>query len=251
MNWGKSCEKASGRWTVQTFFKERELSGDIIAKVSDIFWLRKVIRLDDAEDNITQQSKETLGDEDEGGFLKLTRTREWIAGNNSAPVNKKMIAKQLQNDSEKRKIMNLLSYEALKREMMLLTVGIGIVCSGYCLVTLSVQAAVSYAAGVLFSCLYLQLLYKQVDNLSRETVPQIFRQKKSKEVSGPLVMRPNHGDEYTVLELNPMEWTFDNCPKILVPVADGTEEMEDETPVDEEAMVEIQRERWRDHGLAQ
>ncbi|CAL5393521.1 unnamed protein product [Camellia sinensis] len=162
-----------------------------------------------------------------------------------------MIAKQLQNDSERRKIMNLLSYEALKREMMLLTVGIGIVCSGYCLVTLSVQAAVSYAAGVLFSCLYLQLLYKQVDNLSQETVPQIFRQKKSKEVSGPLVMRPNHGDEYTVLELNPMEWTFDNCPKILVPVADGTEEMEDETPVDEEAMVEIQRERWRDHGLAQ
>ncbi|XP_028110263.1 uncharacterized protein LOC114308791 [Camellia sinensis] len=167
---------------LQTFFKERELSGDIIAKVSDIFWLRKVIRLDDAEDNITQQSKETLGDENEGGFLKLTRTREWIAGDNSAPVNKKMIAKQLQNDSERRKIMNLLSYEALKREMMLLTVGIGTVCSGYCLVTLSVQAAVSYAAGVLFSCLYLQLLYKQADNLSQETVPQIFRQKKSKKI---------------------------------------------------------------------
>ncbi|KAF5937608.1 hypothetical protein HYC85_025114 [Camellia sinensis] len=150
---------------LQTFFKERELSGDIIAKVSDIFWLRK-----------------TLGDENEGGFLKLTRTREWIAGDNSAPVNKKMIAKQLQNDSERRKIMNLLSYEALKREMMLLTVGIGTVCSGYCLVTLSVQAAVSYAAGVLFSCLYLQLLYKQADNLSQETVPQIFRQKKSKKI---------------------------------------------------------------------
>lgn len=28
------------------------------------------------------------------------------------------------------------------------------------------------------------------------------------------VMRPNHGDEYTVLELNPMEWTFDSCPKV-------------------------------------
>ena len=28
------------------------------------------------------------------------------------------------------------------------------------------------------------------------------------------VMRPNHGDEYDVLELNPMEWTFDNCPKV-------------------------------------
>ncbi|XP_057461285.1 protein DJ-1 homolog B-like isoform X3 [Actinidia eriantha] len=40
------------------------------------------------------------------------------------------------------------------------------------------------------------------------------------------VICPNHGDEYDVLELNPMEWTFDNCPKILVPIADGTEEME-------------------------
>ncbi|XP_057461280.1 protein DJ-1 homolog B-like isoform X1 [Actinidia eriantha] len=27
------------------------------------------------------------------------------------------------------------------------------------------------------------------------------------------VICPNHGDEYDVLELNPMEWTFDNCPK--------------------------------------
>ncbi|CAL5332065.1 unnamed protein product [Camellia sinensis] len=59
-------------------------------------------------------------------------------------------------------------------------------------------------------------------------VEQLFGKDKANEVSGPLVMRPNHGDEYTVLELNPMEWTFDNCPKILVPVADGTEEMEAE-----------------------
>ncbi|GFS31495.1 class I glutamine amidotransferase-like superfamily protein [Actinidia rufa] len=57
-------------------------------------------------------------------------------------------------------------------------------------------------------------------------VEQLFGKDKADEVSGPLVMRPNHGDEYNVLELNPMEWTFDSCPKILVPVADGTEEME-------------------------
>ncbi|PSS05859.1 Protein DJ-1 B like [Actinidia chinensis var. chinensis] len=57
-------------------------------------------------------------------------------------------------------------------------------------------------------------------------VEQLFGKDKADEVSGPLVMRPNHGDEYNLLELNPMEWTFDNCPKILVPVADGTEEME-------------------------
>ncbi|KAL6976450.1 hypothetical protein U1Q18_025238, partial [Sarracenia purpurea var. burkii] len=123
-----------------------------------------------------------LEDENEGGFLKLTRTREWVAGDNSAPVNKKMIPKHLQNDSVRRKMLNLLRYEALKRELMLLTVSIGTVCSGYCLVALSVQAAMSYAAGVIFSCLYVQLLYKHADNLSKETVPQIFMQKKSKKI---------------------------------------------------------------------
>ncbi|GFZ13099.1 hypothetical protein Acr_23g0014840 [Actinidia rufa] len=116
---------------LQTFLKERELSGDIIAKVSDMLWLGKIIRLGDAEADVTQQSKETTEDENEAGFLKLTRTREWVAGENSAPVNKKMIAK-------------------IKREMMLLTMGIGTLCSGYCLVVFSVQAAVSYATGVLF-----------------------------------------------------------------------------------------------------
>ncbi|XP_052178819.1 protein DJ-1 homolog A [Diospyros lotus] len=57
-------------------------------------------------------------------------------------------------------------------------------------------------------------------------IEQLFGKDKANEVSGPLVMRPNHGDEYSVLELNPMEWKFKNSPKILVPVADGTEEME-------------------------
>ncbi|KAK2986612.1 hypothetical protein RJ640_004368 [Escallonia rubra] len=40
------------------------------------------------------------------------------------------------------------------------------------------------------------------------------------------VMRSSHGNEYTMAELNAVKWTYDNCPKILVPIADGTEEME-------------------------
>uniref|UniRef100_A0A5B7BB07 CGL160/ATPI domain-containing protein n=1 Tax=Davidia involucrata TaxID=16924 RepID=A0A5B7BB07_DAVIN len=171
---------------LQTFFKERELNGDLISRVSDILWLREVIKFVDAEagtlTDTTQLSEEALGNEDQGGFLKLTRTQEWVFGDNTAPVNKKMIAKELQNDSERRKRLNLLRYEALKREMLLLTVGIGTVCSGYCLAALSFQAAVSYAAGVLFSCLYLQLLCQHADNLSKEMVPQIFTQKKSKKI---------------------------------------------------------------------
>ncbi|XP_059627721.1 uncharacterized protein LOC132270560 [Cornus florida] len=171
---------------LQTFFEEREQNGDIIAKVSDILWLRDAIKFVDAETDIvadtTQLPEEALGEEIEGGFLKLTRTLEWVAGDNSAPVNKKMTAKELKNESEKRKRLNLLRYEALKRELLLLTVGIGTACSGYCLVVLSFQAAISYAAGVLCSCLYLQLLFRHADNISQEMVPRIFMQKKSKKI---------------------------------------------------------------------
>ncbi|KAG5566523.1 hypothetical protein RHGRI_002170 [Rhododendron griersonianum] len=200
---------------LQTFLKERELDGDIISKVSDILWLRNAIRLDDAEADVTQQPQEVLEDENEGGFLKLTRTLEWIAGDNSAPVNKKMTAMELQNDRERTKMLNLLRYEALKREMMLLTAGIGTVCSGYCLVVFSVQlmncigcfelcgrssfqgldffslkpplvdaetAFVAFFFCSQCSCLYVQLLYKHADNLSKERVPQIFRQKKLKKI---------------------------------------------------------------------
>ncbi|KAA8544294.1 hypothetical protein F0562_022306 [Nyssa sinensis] len=171
---------------LRTFFKERELNGDFIARVSDRLWLRDVVKFVDAETgtlaDTTQLSEEVLGNEDEGGFLKLTRTQEWVFGDNTAPVNKKMIAKELQNDSERRRRLNLLRYEALKREMLFLTVSIGTVCSGYCLAVLSFKAAVSYASGVLFSCLYLHLLCQHADNLSKELVPQIFMQKKLKKI---------------------------------------------------------------------
>ncbi|XP_047342553.1 protein DJ-1 homolog B-like [Impatiens glandulifera] len=57
-------------------------------------------------------------------------------------------------------------------------------------------------------------------------IEQLLGKDKADEVSGPLVMSPKHGDEYSILELNPLKWTCDKNPKILVPIADGTEEME-------------------------
>ncbi|KAL3618752.1 hypothetical protein CASFOL_037414 [Castilleja foliolosa] len=172
------------------FLKERELSGDIISKLSDQLWLRGVIanykNFDDSElisDNKKFSAPQSLDVENEGGFLKLKRTSEWLLGDDdSAPVNKKMALKEIRDDSQRRKRLNFLRYEALKRELLLLTVGIGTACSGYCLVTLSIQAAVSYATGVLFSCLYFQLLCKQADNMSREAVPDIFTKKKPKKI---------------------------------------------------------------------
>ncbi|GAY68922.1 hypothetical protein CUMW_267950 [Citrus unshiu] len=55
---------------------------------------------------------------------------------------------------------------------------------------------------------------------------QLYGKEKVDEVSGPLVERANHRDEFTIAEFNPIQWTFDNSPQILVPIANGSEEME-------------------------
>ncbi|KAH6755333.1 NF-kappa-B inhibitor-like protein [Perilla frutescens var. hirtella] len=180
-------DEFSGDEVLQAFLRERKSGGDIIAKLSDEILLRGAFansrNFEEVSDNKNINAQQAFEEENEGGFLKLKRTSEWLLGDiDSAPMNKKMAMKEVADDSEKRKRLNFLQYEALKRELLLLTVGIGTACSGYCLVTLSVQAAVSYATGVLFSCLYYQLLCKHADNLSREMVPGIFTKKKTKKI---------------------------------------------------------------------
>ncbi|XP_057806643.1 uncharacterized protein LOC131021461 [Salvia miltiorrhiza] len=180
-------DELGGDDVLQAFFRERKSDGDIIARICDELWLRGANEnsrnFEDVSDNKNFNAEQALEEESEGGFLKLKKTSEWLLGDvDSAPMNKKMTMKEVADGSEKRKRLNFLRYEALKRELLLLTVAIGTACSGYCLVTLSVQAAVSYATGVLFSCLYFQLLCKQADNISREMVPEIFRKKKPKKI---------------------------------------------------------------------
>ncbi|KAL9416552.1 hypothetical protein AB3S75_039695 [Citrus x aurantiifolia] len=149
------CEVAEED-VLQMFFKDRELNGDFISKTSDMFWLMGALKFVDFDadagkfaDN-SEQAHQVIESDNDDGFLKLLKTHEWLLGDNSAPINKKPSAKALQDDSERRKRLNLLKYEALKRELMLLSVGIGTAWSGYCLITLSVQAAFSYVVGVLF-----------------------------------------------------------------------------------------------------
>lgn len=169
---------------LQEFFRERQLNGDLITKYCDILFQRRAINYNDAEANeVAENSKpvqQALGDEPEGGFLKLKETQEWLLGGTSAPFNKKPTKKEVQYDRERTKRLNLLRYEALKKELLFMTLGVGAACTAYCLLTLSIQAAVSYASGVGFSCLYLQLLYQHADNISKDSVPQIFLQKKQK-----------------------------------------------------------------------
>ncbi|XP_068663407.1 uncharacterized protein [Aristolochia californica] len=174
----------AGEEILQIFLKERQLNGDIISKASDRLWTRNksFISPETSTMDNSQGLDEVAEDENSGGYLKLTKTHKWISGDSIAPNNRKYDVKNWQNDSEKRKRLNLLKYDALKRELLLLTTGIGAACSGYCLLTLSVQASISYALGVVFSCLYLQQLYYHVDCISKEDIPPIFLQKKSKKI---------------------------------------------------------------------
>ncbi|XP_020587845.1 protein DJ-1 homolog B [Phalaenopsis equestris] len=57
-------------------------------------------------------------------------------------------------------------------------------------------------------------------------VEQLYGKDKADEVGGFMVIRPRHGEEYTVNELNSVGWKYDNTPQILVPIANGSEEME-------------------------
>ncbi|CAN4102946.1 unnamed protein product [Withania somnifera] len=57
-------------------------------------------------------------------------------------------------------------------------------------------------------------------------VEELYGKEKANEVSGPLVMRPNHSGEFAFAELNSVNWTVASKPLILVPVANGSEEME-------------------------
>ncbi|KAL5056243.1 hypothetical protein RYX36_036925 [Vicia faba] len=173
---------------LQIFLKDRELNGDFVSRTSDLIWRmnnRNSGGYDTSEltdNNNSQQTEQIIETNSDGGFLKLSSTQEWLLGDNSAPVNRKMTANTIQDNRARLKKLEALKYQSLKRELLLLSVGIGLACSGYCLVVFSVQAALSYAVGVLFSCLYLQLLYQHADNISSENVPQIFRKKKSKTI---------------------------------------------------------------------
>ncbi|CAL4966034.1 unnamed protein product [Urochloa decumbens] len=57
-------------------------------------------------------------------------------------------------------------------------------------------------------------------------VERLYGKEKMEEVAGPLYVCPQHGIEYTIEELNSVEWKCSGTPQVLVPVANGSEEME-------------------------
>ncbi|KAL8122103.1 hypothetical protein AgCh_018732 [Apium graveolens] len=76
------------------FIKDRE-NGDFVTKIIDSLWLRDVKHIVNVKTQLRSHSsqlyQESVDDESEGGFLKLKTTSEWLLGDNTTPVNKKVM----------------------------------------------------------------------------------------------------------------------------------------------------------------
>ncbi|KAK8930862.1 hypothetical protein KSP39_PZI016112 [Platanthera zijinensis] len=212
----------AGDEVMQIFVKDRQINGDFVSKIYDSLWRKDdLLRFANkevivGEEQIEQIDMELEGDEIEidDGFLKLSKTMEWVSSENIAPINKKFATKKWKDDGEKRKKVNYLKYEVLKGELLLLTIGIGAACAVYCLISLSTEAAISYSVGVLLSCLYLQLLCTYTDNLSKESVPRIFIQKKVKKIG----IRSEDLENTLEKTLNGSNMAL-SSPRLVIPVA--------------------------------
>uniref|UniRef100_A0A0D9VTG8 Uncharacterized protein n=1 Tax=Leersia perrieri TaxID=77586 RepID=A0A0D9VTG8_9ORYZ len=180
-----------GEEVLRMFLAERQAHGDFVTKISDMVWRRNGADLGAVEAameqesaaDVAQQPEEDVREDVMGeGMLRLAATRDWVSGESTLPATKRLSAQARLDERERRKELNLLRYEALKDELLLLTTGVGAACSLYCLLVFSLEAAISYAFGVAFSCLYLQLLYRHTDDLSKKDVPEIFMKKKVKTI---------------------------------------------------------------------
>nr|CAB3496088.1 unnamed protein product [Digitaria exilis] len=116
-----------GEEVLRMFLEERQLHGDFVSKISDMVWRRNGANVDAVEATAVQGSaadvaqaedaQEVAEDEE---VLRLAATLDWVSGDSSAPVRRRLSAK-------------------LKDELLLLTTGIGAACTLYCLVVFSLE----------------------------------------------------------------------------------------------------------------
>uniref|UniRef100_A0A0E0CZT7 Uncharacterized protein n=1 Tax=Oryza meridionalis TaxID=40149 RepID=A0A0E0CZT7_9ORYZ len=144
-----------GEEVLRMFLAERQAHGDFVTKISDMVWRRNGGDLGVLEAAAEQENSADVAppqpEEDDvmgEGMLRIAATRDWVSGESSLPVSKRLSAKDRQDERERRKELNLLRYEALKDELLLLTTGIGAACN----------------------------------NLSKKDVPEIFMKKKVKRI---------------------------------------------------------------------
>ncbi|KAI5079498.1 hypothetical protein GOP47_0004977 [Adiantum capillus-veneris] len=169
-----------------SFLRSRQSKSDFVSKASDVLWKREVFDVDEEKLNQVRAriaELQKLREEDDSvGYLKLSQAKQWGLGMEGAPSNDRLEPSDMQMLEDDRRRVGLLEYEALKRELSLLTTAIAAFCSVYCGLMFSLEASVSYALGALGSLLYLQLLFRHADQLSEANVAPVFRRKRQKKI---------------------------------------------------------------------
>ncbi|XP_048571168.1 uncharacterized protein LOC125551842 [Triticum urartu] len=178
-----------GKDVLRMFLEDRQTNGDLVSKVADMVLRRNDTGLDVLEATTDQENAADVGQPEDfrddvmsEGVVGFEAIGDFVSAEGSLTARRRLSALAGQKESDKRKEFNLLRYEAIKDELLLLTIGIGAACTIYCVLVFSVEAGISYAFGVAFSWLYLQLLYRHADNLSKEDVPEVFLKKKVKKI---------------------------------------------------------------------
>lgn len=162
---------------MRMFLEDRQTNGDFISKVADMVLRRNVTGFGVVEATTYQENAADFREDVTG-----EATGDTVSAEGSLTVRRRLAYMERQKESDKRKEFNLMKYEAIKDELLLLTAGIGAACTIYCVLVFSLEAGISYAFGVAFSWLYLQLLYRRADNLSKEDVPEVFLRKTVKKI---------------------------------------------------------------------
>lgn len=114
---------------------------------------------------------------------------------------------------EERRQEGLSAYSALKKDLLLATGAAVAAGTAFCFILFSLQAALSYSLGGAGSCAYLVLLGADVDKLSREDVPAVFKRRLRR--TSPRVAAPQEGLQKAVLGSSRAL----SSPRLVVPAA--------------------------------
>lgn len=170
----------------RSFLRSRQTGRDLVSRASDLLWRRELDEIDDAKRQEVQkklsQIQKVREEDEDFGFLKLTKARSWSLGVEDAPTNSGRLQYEKEKANDDRRRQSMLEYEALKRELSVMTIAVASLCDLYCVVVLSPQAALSYAIGALGSWFYLHRLYQYADNLSEDDVADVFRKRRFRRI---------------------------------------------------------------------
>ncbi|VAI06152.1 unnamed protein product [Triticum turgidum subsp. durum] len=128
------------------FLEDRQTNGDFVSKVTDMVLRRNDTGLDVLEATTDQGNAADVGQPDDfrddvmsEGVVGFEATGDFVSAEGSLTVRRRLSALAGLKESDKRKEFNLLRYEAIKDELLLLTVGIGAACTIYCVLVFSLE----------------------------------------------------------------------------------------------------------------